>query len=103
MLSTSSPSPGCASDANTNCNLADLALTFRDAAPSDLQFLTEENIAEIGKRSSPGMSSAATVVTGALDSGSTMTHVERMRLQAALQALGGERQTLARATSRKRV
>ena len=41
----------------------------RDAAPSDLQFLTDDNIAEIG---------------------SAMTHIEKMRLQAALQALGEE-------------
>ena len=39
-----------------------------DAAPSDLQYLTEEDIAEIG---------------------SEMTRIEKMRLQAALQALGG--------------
>ena len=36
--------------------------------PSDLQYLTDENIEEIG---------------------STMTHVEKMRMQAALQALRG--------------
>ena len=40
-----------------------------DAAPCDLQYLTEENVAEIG---------------------SDMTHIERMRLQAALQTLGGK-------------
>ncbi len=40
-----------------------------DAAPSDLQFLTEDNIAEIGN---------------------AMTHIENMRLQAALQALSEE-------------
>ena len=37
--------------------------------PDDLQYLTEENIEEIG---------------------SAMTHVEKMRLQAAVQALRGE-------------
>ena len=36
--------------------------------PSDLQYLTDENIEEIG---------------------GTMTHVEKMRMQAALQALCG--------------
>ena len=40
----------------------------RDILPSDLQYLTDENIEEIG---------------------STMTHVERMRMQAALQAMRG--------------
>ena len=40
----------------------------RDILPSDLQYLTDENIEEIG---------------------STMTHVEKMRMQAALQALRG--------------
>ena len=36
--------------------------------PSDLQYLTDENIEEIG---------------------AALTHVEKMRLQAALQSLGG--------------
>ena len=40
-----------------------------DAAPSDLQFLTEEDMGEVG---------------------AAMTHIEKMRLQAALQALGEE-------------
>ena len=40
----------------------------RDILPSDLQYLTDENIEEIG---------------------STMTHVEKMRMQAALEALRG--------------
>ena len=40
----------------------------RTVEPSDLQYLTDENIEEIG---------------------ATLTHVERMRLQAALQALRG--------------
>ena len=43
----------------------------RDILPSDLQYLTDENIEEIG---------------------STMTHVEKMRMQAALQALRGTKQ-----------
>ena len=42
-----------------------------DVAPSDLLFLTEDDIAEIG---------------------SSMTHVEKMRLQAALEALRDEGQ-----------
>ena len=45
----------------------------RNILPSDLQYLTDENIEEIG---------------------STMTHVERMRMQAALQALRGASDTL---------
>ena len=40
----------------------------RDILPSDLQYLTDENIEEIG---------------------GAMTHVEKMRMQAALQALCG--------------
>ena len=49
-------------------------LFARNAEPSDLQYLTEENIEEIG---------------------AALTHVERMRLQAALQALrNGERALL---------
>ncbi len=47
---------------------ADAYPLCRDILPSDLQYLTDENIEEIG---------------------STMTHVERMRMQAALQALRG--------------
>eukprot|EP01045_Picozoa_sp_COSAG04_P002616 COSAG04_NODE_97_length_26459_cov_6.507246_4_plen_1426_part_00 len=49
--------------------LVDLRLPRRDVMPDDLQYLTEENIEEIG---------------------SAMTHVEKMRLQAAVQALRGE-------------
>ena len=61
----------------------------RDAAPSDLQFLTEENIDEIGMKAiHPGV--PLWLDTGGLSVGSAMTHVERMRLQAALQALGDE-------------
>ena len=45
----------------------------RVVEPSDLQYLTDENIEEIG---------------------GTMTHVEKMRMQAALQALRGTKQRL---------
>ena len=61
----------------------------RDAAPSDLQFLTEENIDEIGMKAiRPGV--LLRLDTASLPTGSAMTHVERMRLQAALQTLGDE-------------
>ena len=45
------------------------AVAGSDVAPSDLQFLTDDDIAEIG---------------------SAMTHIEKMRLQAGLQALSEE-------------
>ena len=49
-------------------NIARVCLCGRDILPSDLQYLTDENIEEIG---------------------AALTHVERMRLQAALQAQRG--------------
>ena len=59
----------------------------RDAAPSDLQYLTDENIAEIGMRCQLLQPRPASRF--AVPAGSAMTHIEKMRLQAALQALSG--------------
>ena len=62
----------------------------RNVIPSDLQYLTDENIQELGMR----FDCAAVAAVGdhsrlLLRTGSAMTHVENMRLQAALQALQG--------------
>ena len=59
----------------------------RDAAPSDLQYLTDENIAEIGMRCQLLQPRPASRF--AVPAGTAMTHIEKMRLQAALQALSG--------------
>ena len=59
----------------------------RDAAPSDLQYLTDENIAEIGTRCQLLQPRPASRF--AVPAGSAMTHIEKMRLQAALEALPG--------------
>ena len=59
----------------------------RDAGPSDLQYLTDENIAEIGMRCQLLQPRPASRF--AVPAGSAMTHIEKMRLQAALQALSG--------------
>ena len=68
----------------------------RDAAPSDLQYLTDENIAEIGTRGQLLQPSPASRV--AVPAGSAMTHIEKMRMQAALQALSGTHATSTRPT-----
>ena len=63
---------------------------YRDAAPSDLQFLTEDNVEEIGTATHHACRLCC--LTRDFLLGSAMTHVERMRLQAAMQALGDETQ-----------
>ena len=52
--------------------------------PSDLQYLTDDNIAEIGMCCQLLQSSRAS--RSAVPAESAMTHIEKMRLQAALQA-----------------
>ena len=61
----------------------------RDAAPSDMQFLTDDNVDEIGmrcRRLHLSLASCNALLCGA---GKAMTHIEKMRLQAAMQALRG--------------
>ena len=58
----------------------------RDAAPSDMQYLTDENVAEIGMRCSLCSRARPNAL---LCVGRAMTHIEKMRLQAAMQALRG--------------
>ena len=58
--------------------------------PSDLQYLTDENIEEIGAllpHRQPALQ--LTLVLPTAPTGGAMTHVEKMRFQAALQALRG--------------
>ena len=61
----------------------------RDAAPSDMQFLTDENVAEIGMRCRRLPSSSASCNALLCGAGKAMTHIEKMRLQTAMQALRG--------------
>ena len=63
----------------------------RDAAPSDLQFLTEDNVEEIGTATHHACRLCC--LTRDFLLGSAMTHVERMRLHEALQGLRDETQT----------
>ena len=66
------------------------SLLRRDAAPSDMQFLTEENVDEIGKKTVHPGCPCRLDTCGLMSAGGAMTHVERMRLQAALRALADE-------------
>ena len=63
----------------------------RDAAPSDMQYLTDQNIAEIGMSllASSAAALAALSAHTCMRAGAAMTHIEKMRLQAAVQALSG--------------
>ena len=63
----------------------------RDAAPSDLQYLTDENIAEIGAEHQVVSVADSCQIDRrfAVCAGTAMTHIEKMRMQAALQALSG--------------
>ena len=62
----------------------------RDAAPSDLQYLTDENIAEIGvEHQVVSVADSCHRLIVAVCAGTAMTHIEKMRMQAALQALSG--------------
>ena len=58
--------------------------------PSDLQYLTDENIEEIGMRHDAHQTPPPqTAHSERISAGGAMTHVEKMRFQAALQALRG--------------
>ena len=78
-----------------------LVVLCRDAAPSDLQYLTDENIDEIGMRCRRLPLSSASCNALLCGAGKAMTHIEKMRLQAAMQALRGAtpKQTVVLATS----
>ena len=67
-------------------------LAGRNVVPSDLQYLTDENIAEIGMRCQLLQPRPASRF--AVPAGGEMTHIEKMRLQAALQALSGTHASL---------
>ena len=65
-------------------------LAGRNVVPSDLQYLTDENIEEIGAllpHHQPALQLTLAHCTNI--TGGAMTHVEKMRFQAALQALRG--------------
>ena len=57
-------------------------------APRDLQYLTDENIEEIGAPL-PAYCEYPSETLGTTPAGGAMTHVEKMRFQAALQTLRG--------------
>ena len=61
----------------------------RNAAPEDLQYLTEENIDELGAAMTH-VSAALLTDTTTASSALLLLQVEKMRLQAALQALRDE-------------
>ena len=68
-------------------------MSCRDVAPDDLQFLTEEDIAQIGAedlaRLIRNVYRRLVMTRIKWLAGAAMTHIETMRLQAALAALQG--------------
>ena len=84
---------GACAATSLQCAVESLSHWWRSACrtvlPSDLQYLTDENVAEIGMRCRFLHLSSASYNALLCGAGKAMTHIEKMRLQAAMQALRG--------------